>query len=128
MREGLPNHQNHGSQQLARFVVEYRTQPRPMIDLLPNNGASRLMVVEIWLLKDNLLLLPKIFSLMMMAMKMMILAILMTPKNSWMIFFFWPTKPSSLASNMQLILDWCTPETPSDDYDADDGSDDDGFR
>ena len=29
---------------------------------------------------------------------------------------------------MQLILDWCTPETPSDNYDADDGSDDDGFR
>ena len=36
-------------------------------------------------------------------------------------------KMTLLKFKMQLILDWCTPETPSDNYDADDGSDDDGF-
>ena len=36
-------------------------------------------------------------------------------------------KMTLLKSKMQLVMDWCTPDVPSDDYDADDGSDDDGF-
>ena len=36
-------------------------------------------------------------------------------------------KMTLLKFKMQLVMDWCTPDVPSDDYDADDGSDDDGF-
>ncbi len=36
-------------------------------------------------------------------------------------------KMTLLKFKMQLILDWSTPETPSDNYDADDESDDAGF-
>ena len=44
----------HGSQRLARFVVEYRTQPRPMIDLLPNKEGDLMMLPsDMALLNDN---------------------------------------------------------------------------